>query len=150
KYFKDGKWSEPIAVTGANEDIVRCAIAAEGDGTVWVTYCSQRNGNHAIYTRSFDESNSLSQELQLTPAGKRELAPKAITRQNGEVMLAFQRIDSARTRSVPPQAQQGERLRRPVLRLLRHASGKWTDEISLPGATLRNNEYASGAFEWSL
>src|SRR5262245_14046506 len=35
KYYRDGKWSQPIAVTGANEDIVRCAIAVDKDGTAW-------------------------------------------------------------------------------------------------------------------
>jgi hypothetical protein len=30
KYFKDGKWSEPIAVTGPNEDLVGCAVYANG------------------------------------------------------------------------------------------------------------------------
>ncbi|HEV3146026.1 MAG TPA: hypothetical protein VGZ47_19220, partial [Gemmataceae bacterium] len=48
KYFKDGKWSEPIAVTGANEDIVRCAIAGNSKGEVWITYSANRNGGWNI------------------------------------------------------------------------------------------------------
>src|SRR5213078_511590 len=33
KSYKAGKWSEPIAVTKAKEDLCRCAVAADGDGT---------------------------------------------------------------------------------------------------------------------
>ena len=36
KYYRGGKWSEPIAVTDAKQDIVRVAVAAEGNGDVWV------------------------------------------------------------------------------------------------------------------
>jgi hypothetical protein len=36
KYYRDGRWSESLAVTGTNEDLVRCAVAVEGDGTAWV------------------------------------------------------------------------------------------------------------------
>ena len=32
KYYREGKWSEPIAVTEGNEDLKRCAIAVQGDG----------------------------------------------------------------------------------------------------------------------
>src|SRR5262249_17859837 len=51
KSYRAGKWSEPIAVTGPKEDLVRCAVAAEGDGTVWVTYSAFRDGKHRVYGR---------------------------------------------------------------------------------------------------
>src|SRR5262249_55909221 len=51
KYFRDGKWSEPIAVTEPREDLARCAIAAEGDGTVWAAYSAHRQGNFDVYAR---------------------------------------------------------------------------------------------------
>src|SRR5262249_29296220 len=51
KYYRGGKWSEAIAVTGPKEDLVRCAIAAEKDGTVWVAYSANRQGRYDTYTR---------------------------------------------------------------------------------------------------
>ncbi len=51
KYFRGGKWGKPLAITGPNEDLVRCAIAVEGDGTAWAVYCANRKGNHDIFAR---------------------------------------------------------------------------------------------------
>ena len=51
KYYREGKWSEPIAVTEANEDLMRCAIAVQGDGVVWVIYSAHRKGRFDIYAR---------------------------------------------------------------------------------------------------
>ena len=54
KYYRKGKWSDSFAVTDAKQDIVRCAIAAEGDGNVWVVYSANRNNNHDIFARKLD------------------------------------------------------------------------------------------------
>ena len=51
KSYRDGKWSEPIAVTEPKEDLVRCAIAVDGDGDVWVAYSANREGRHDLYAR---------------------------------------------------------------------------------------------------
>ncbi|HMC64047.1 MAG TPA: hypothetical protein VKI65_03840, partial [Gemmataceae bacterium] len=51
KYYREGKWSEPIAVTGPKEDLVRCAIAVEKDGTAWVAYSANRQGRYDVYAR---------------------------------------------------------------------------------------------------
>ncbi|HEY7309286.1 MAG TPA: hypothetical protein VH643_08025 [Gemmataceae bacterium] len=52
KYFRDGKWSEPLAITGPKEDLVRCGIAVDREGKVWVIYSANRNGSHQIFVRS--------------------------------------------------------------------------------------------------
>ena len=52
KYYRDGKWSEPLAITGRKEDLVRCGIAVEADGTVWVIYSANRDGSDLIHVRS--------------------------------------------------------------------------------------------------
>jgi hypothetical protein len=49
KSYRDGTWSEPIAVTGPTEDIVRCAIAAEASGDVWVAYAANRGGTPTVH-----------------------------------------------------------------------------------------------------
>ncbi len=51
KSCRAGKWSEPVAVTGPNEDLVRCAVAVEGNGDAWVIYSANRKGAHDIYAR---------------------------------------------------------------------------------------------------
>src|SRR5579875_1434134 len=52
KYYRDGQWSEPLAITGPKEDLVRCALAVESDGTACVVYSAHRSGRHQIYARS--------------------------------------------------------------------------------------------------
>jgi hypothetical protein len=52
KYYRDGKWSESIAVTGPKEDLVRCAIASASPGTAIVAYSARRNGTYDIYART--------------------------------------------------------------------------------------------------
>lgn len=51
KYFRDGKWSKPIEVTGPKEDIVGCAIACQGNGTAMVCYGARRGGKLAVQFR---------------------------------------------------------------------------------------------------
>lgn len=50
KYFHEGKWSEPVAVTGAKEDLMRCAIQAE-NAKIEVAYSANREGTLNQYTR---------------------------------------------------------------------------------------------------
>jgi hypothetical protein len=59
KHFREGKWSEPVAVTGAKEDLMGCAIAAghpqgKDDYSVHVTFCANRNGRFRLYMRHSD------------------------------------------------------------------------------------------------
>jgi hypothetical protein len=94
KYYKGGKWSKPIAITGPNEDVVRCAVAAEGNGTVWVIYSAQRNGNHRLHARSISNKDSRLGPEQLLPGQLepcRNLNPVACTAQNGAISVSFQR-----------------------------------------------------------
>ncbi|HEY1381744.1 MAG TPA: hypothetical protein VGF55_33405, partial [Gemmataceae bacterium] len=49
KAFRDGKWSDPVAITGPSEDVARCAIAAQDDGAVWVAYAANRGGKQTVH-----------------------------------------------------------------------------------------------------
>ncbi len=89
KYYRDGKWSKPIEVTGPNEDLVGCAIAADGSGTVWTVYSANRNGSHRIYARSVNGSMSGKEQLLSRFPGK-ELNPAACTAQTGWIQVAHQ------------------------------------------------------------
>ncbi len=94
KYHRDGKWSEPIAITGANEDLVRCAIAVEGSGQAWVAYSANRQGNHDIYARSIQLKGAgaqLGTEQRLTKLPGPDLSPVMCTHESGRgVVLRYQ------------------------------------------------------------
>jgi hypothetical protein len=92
KSYRGGKWSEPIAVTGPRESIARCAIAVEGDGTVWVAYSAYRNGTHGIFLRPVRAKDELGPELQpqLTKGEGSHINPVMRTDQKGQIWLAHQ------------------------------------------------------------
>jgi hypothetical protein len=100
KYYKDGKWSEPIAVTGPKEDLMRCGIAAEGNGDAWIVYSANRNGSYDMHARQFRLKASkegvgqpppeIGAEQRLLHGRGRCLQPVACTEQNGNVRVTCQ------------------------------------------------------------
>jgi hypothetical protein len=90
KSYRGGKWTEPIAITGPRESIARCAIAAEGDGTLWVAYSAYRNGTHGIFLRPVRGKGELGTEQQplLTKGEGSHINPVMRTDQKGRVWLA--------------------------------------------------------------
>ena len=99
KYYREGKWSEPIAVTEANEDLMRCAIAVQGDGVVRVIYSAHRKGRFDIFGRSITtnfaasgkDAVELEAEVAWTVAEKAasNLSPVACTDQQGRVWWCY-------------------------------------------------------------
>jgi hypothetical protein len=58
KHYRDGKWSEPHPITGAQEDLGRCAIRVRKNGVAQVYYSANRtwpginsSGMHTIFYR---------------------------------------------------------------------------------------------------
>src|SRR5439155_4762422 len=51
KFHKDGKWSDPVAVTDPNQDLVRCAVACDGDGVAHVLYSVNHKGRYDLCLR---------------------------------------------------------------------------------------------------
>jgi len=91
KYYKDGKWSEPLAVTGPKEDLVRCGIAVEGDGTVFVAYSANRKGHHTIFYRPIHLEKQKARVGEETAIERGPLVnPVLATDQKGRVFVAFQ------------------------------------------------------------
>ena len=95
KYYRDGKWSEPLAITGPKEDLVRCAIAVEGDGTAWVVYSAKRKGTlrHLLRGQSRrrrTRSRISERSIELSEEPDRCLNPVACTDQQGQVRCAYQ------------------------------------------------------------
>ena len=112
KYYRAGKWSEPMGVTGPKEDLVRCAVAVEGNGTVWVAYSANREGNYDIYLKSLRSSDAAprpGKEHRLTTNPGPDLNPVMCTDQAGHVWLAYQSWDSSRgAQIVVCQCKEGE------------------------------------------
>jgi hypothetical protein len=125
KSYKGGRWSDPIAVTGAKEDLVRCAVAVEGNGRVWVAYSANRDGNYDIYARAI-EGGKLETEQRLTKQPGPDLGPVMCTDQAGNVQLACQSWEEAGTAHIA---------------LFTCHDGKWADGPTLPGAKTGENRW---------
>jgi hypothetical protein len=85
-----GSWSGPYAVTGTSEDVMRTAVAIDGQGRAWIFYSTQRNGNFDLYVRSATATGTLSSEIRLTSDPGTDLFPVATTDANGLVWVAWQ------------------------------------------------------------
>jgi hypothetical protein len=93
KTYRDGRWSKALPLTGAHEDLVRCAVAVEGNGTAWVVYSAQRQGKCCLYARSIQgkgDTLTLGADQQLTFTRGPALTPALCTAQDGRVLLAYQ------------------------------------------------------------
>jgi hypothetical protein len=92
KYLRGGKWSEPIAVTGDKEDLVRCAITVGNDGTALVAYSANRNGRFDLYARPIGKTIGKEQKLTGGPRDEAAayLSPVLCTGQSGDIHLASQ------------------------------------------------------------
>src|SRR5262249_33768235 len=96
KYHRDGKWSEPVAVTDPKQDLVRCAVACDGDGMVHVLYSINHEGQYDLCVRTvtpgkdgpltLGKEKALSQKKRETPA----LTPVACTASDGSVRVGYQ------------------------------------------------------------
>src|ERR1039457_1867887 len=83
-------WTGPFAVTTPTEDLMRTAVAVDGQGRAWIFYSAQRNGNFDIYARNAHADGTLSAEIQITTDPGTDLFPVAATDSSGRVWLAWQ------------------------------------------------------------
>jgi hypothetical protein len=122
KYWRNGQWSDPFAVTDAKQSLMRCAVAVDPKGVAWVAYSAQRKGGHEIYTCSLTpnvvdkESHprpklGAEQPIASQPGGR--LIPVMCTDQRGEIWLACQSWSQAGDSQID---------------LFRRAGGKWLQE----------------------
>jgi hypothetical protein len=151
KYYRDGKWSEPIAVTGPKEDLVRCAIAVESDGNAWVAYSANRRAEHQIYCRPLSKklsrpggvSATLGPEQQLTSESGSALGVVMCMDQGGQVRATYQHWDVApRTRSGENDAAHA------TFGLLTCADGKWTSGLTTAGLKMARYYFGGEGNTW--
>lgn len=79
KYYRDGKWSEPVPVTGAKEDLNRCRIAANVKNQVIIQYGAQRNGEVAVHSRIITDGAAKSLKLESEGNIQPDIASPMIT-----------------------------------------------------------------------
>jgi hypothetical protein len=83
-------WTGPFPITGTGEDLMRTAVAVDGQGRAWIFYSAQRSGNFDIYTRNARADGTLSAEIRLTSDAGTDLFPVATTDATGRVWVAWQ------------------------------------------------------------
>ncbi len=86
---KDGKWSEPIAVTPGKADVYKCAAAVDGSGKVWVFWSEQKDGHFDIWARPFTGGKAAEPQRLTTDRGN-DVSPVAATDGKGQVWVAWQ------------------------------------------------------------
>ncbi len=83
-------WTGPFPVTNASEDVMRAAVAVDGQGRAWIFYSAQRNGNFDLYARSARADGTMSSEIRLTTDAGSDLFPVAAADASGRVWVAWQ------------------------------------------------------------
>jgi len=82
-------WSAPAAVSAPKQDIMRTAVAVDGQKRVWVFWSANKEGNFDIYARSY-AAGRRSPEIRLTDDPGTDLNPVAATDAKGRVWVAWQ------------------------------------------------------------
>jgi len=83
-------WTGPFAVTNPGEDVMRAAVAVDGQGRAWIIYSAQRNNNFDLYARNARADGTLSSEIRLTTDPGTDIFPVATTDASGRVWVAWQ------------------------------------------------------------
>jgi hypothetical protein len=82
-------WSAPIPVSAPGQDVMRTAVAADGQGRVWVFWSARNHENFDIYAKYLAQSK-WSEELRLTSDAGTDVNPVAVTDAQGRVWVAWQ------------------------------------------------------------
>ena len=90
RYSKSARtWSAPMPVSPAKQDVMRTAVAVDGQKRVWVFWSANVNGNFDIHARSWS-GGAWSPEMRVTTDPGTDLNPVATTDARGRVWLAWQ------------------------------------------------------------
>ena len=84
-------WTGPFAVTNPGEDIMRTAVAVDGQGRAWIIYSARRNNsNFDLYAVNARADGTISSEIRLTTDPGTDIFPVAATDATGRVWVAWQ------------------------------------------------------------
>ena len=82
-------WSTPIAVSAPRQDVMRTAVAVDGQKRVWVIWSANQNGNFDIYAKAWTNGSWTSEKRITTDPGT-DIFPVAATDAGGRVWIAWQ------------------------------------------------------------
>jgi hypothetical protein len=82
-------WEAPIAVSDKGLDVMRAAVAVDGQKRVWVIWSANKNGNFDLYAKYMD-GEKWSPEMRITTDPGQDLNPVAATDAKGRVWIAWQ------------------------------------------------------------
>jgi len=82
-------WTTPLAVSDPGQDIMRTALAVDGQGRVWVFWSANRNDNFDIYARYYSQAR-WSSEVRITSDAGTDINPVAVADTRGRVWVAWQ------------------------------------------------------------
>ena len=84
-----GLTGRPFAVSAANGDVYRTAVAEDGEGKIWVIWSEQVGGNWDLYARAFDGESWTAIE-RLTKGSQPDIHHKAVRDRSGRIHLVWQ------------------------------------------------------------
>jgi hypothetical protein len=123
-------WSAPVPVSAPKQDILRTAVAVDGQKRVWVFWSANKSGNFDIYAKSY-AGGRWSGELRLTTDAGTDLNPVAATDAKGRVWVAWQGFRNSNL-EVLAAAQNGEQFTREAVVSFSPASD-WDPAIAAAG-----------------
>jgi len=82
-------WDPPIPVSEKSLDVMRAAVAVDGQKRVWVIWSANKNGNFDLYAKCRN-GDTWSPEIQITTDPGADLNPVATTDSRGRVWIAWQ------------------------------------------------------------
>ena len=82
-------WEAPIAVSDKGLDVMRAAVAVDGQKRVWVIWSANKNGNFDLYAK-YMQGDKWSPEIRITTDPGSDLNPVAATDAKGRVWIAWQ------------------------------------------------------------
>jgi hypothetical protein len=91
RHFSKGAslWEPPVAVSDKGLDVMRAAVAVDGQKRVWVVWSANKNGNFDLYAK-YLEGDKWSPEMQITADPGTDINPVAATDARGRVWIAWQ------------------------------------------------------------
>jgi hypothetical protein len=128
RYSKSSRtWSAPVAVSAAAQNIMRTAVAVDGQKRVWVLWSAFKSGNFDIYAR-YLAGDRWSSEIRLTTDAGTDVNPVAVTDAGGRVWVAWQAFRNNNL-EILAAAQEGDRFSRETLVSFSRASD-WDPAIA--------------------
>ncbi|HEY3837656.1 MAG TPA: hypothetical protein VGL72_13840, partial [Bryobacteraceae bacterium] len=82
-------WEPPMAVSERGLDVMRAAVAVDGQKRVWVIWSANKDGNFDLYAK-YMEGDKWSPEMRITSDPGTDINPVAATDTRGRVWIAWQ------------------------------------------------------------